>query len=420
MDTDTVKKLLFITPELPYPAQSGGKVKSLKLLQALAESYDVTLACPLKMDDAKYVEEFHAISPCRAHLHQTVHVPRTPVNLVMSHIRGVPLNVYRTHSHQLQADIASVAPEHDIVFLDHYEVYPYLPAEYQGLTVYHAHNAYFKMWERYAQLPGNLAMRAAAYIEARRVRKYEAAVATSTDLTFAAPNDALELTRAGVPAGQLHETFHLGDDQQLELPELRYADTAKKLMYVGFLGWEPNSQGLLWFIEEVWPQLVQRHPGLLFDIVGKNPDQRLQQAVAPHPGISLKGFVPDLQEIYRDSRVSVAPLLFGSGMKVKVLDAMARGMPTVTTSVGAEGIDLKPGKHLLVADDPSAMAASIDRLLTDEQLWQQLQHNSRALISERYTWRQLFIKMNLAMSNGLREKTAAMREPGERQLQHAG
>ena len=415
-----MKKLLFITPELPYPAQSGGKVKSLKLLQALAERYDVTLACPLKMDDAKYVEEFHAISPCRAHLHEAVHVPRTPVNLVMSHIRGVPLNVYRTHSHQLQADIASVAPQHDIVFLDHYEVYTYLPREYQGLTVYHAHNAYFKMWERYAQLPGNPAMRLAAHIEARRVRKYEATVAASTDLTFAAPNDALELGKAGVPTDQIHETFHLGDDRQLELPDLRYADTAKKLMYVGFLGWEPNSQGLLWFIEEVWPLLVKRHPDLLFDIVGKNPDQRLQQAVAPHRGITLKGFVPDLQEIYRDSRVSVAPLLFGSGMKVKVLDAMARGMPTVTTSVGAEGIDLEPGKHLLLADDPAAMAASIDSLLTDPQLWQRLQHNSRALISERYTWRQLFIKMNLAMSNGLREKAATMSDTAARQLQHAG
>ena len=88
--------------------------------------------------------------------------------------------------------------------------------------------------------------------------------------------------------------------------------------------------------------------------------------------------------------------------------------------MGAEGIDLEPGKHLLVADDPGSMADGIDRLLTDPQLWQRLQHNSRALISERYTWRQLFIKMNLAMSNGLREKTAAMREPGERQLQHAG
>ena len=191
-------------------------------------------------------------------------------------------------------------------------------------------------------------------------------------------------------------------------------------MYVGFLGWEPNSQGLLWFIEEVWPQLVKRHPDLLFDIVGKNPGQRLQQAVAPHKGMSLKGFVPDLQEIYRDSRVSVAPLLFGSGMKVKVLDAMARGMPTVTTSVGAEGIDLEPGKHLLVADDPATMAASIDSLLTDPQLWQHLQHNSRALINERYTWRQLFTQMHQAMASGLRQKTASRRENTAQQLQHAG
>jgi glycosyltransferase involved in cell wall biosynthesis len=420
MEPDIMKKLLFITPELPYPAQSGGKVKSMKLLQALAERYDVTLACPLKMDDAKHVEEFHAISPCRNHLHEAVNIPRTPANLARSYMRGIPLNVHRSHSHQLQADIASVVDQYDIVFLDHYEVYSYLPRGFEGLCVYHAHNAYFKMWERYAQLPGNPAMRLAAHVEASRVRKYEATVAHSTDLTFAAPNDALELGRAGVPLAKVHETFHLGDDRQLEMPDLHYTDTAKKLMYVGFLGWEPNSQGLLWFIEEVWPQLLKRHPDLLFDIVGKNPDQRLQQAAARHKGIRLKGFVPDLQEIYRDSRVSVAPLLFGSGMKVKVLDAMARGMPTVTTSVGAEGIDLKPGKHLLVADDPTAMAACIDRLLTDPQLWQQLQHNSRALISERYTWRQLFARMHQAMAGGLRQKTAARPENARQRLQHAG
>jgi len=415
-----MKKLLFITPELPYPAQSGGKVKSLQLLQALAERYDVTLACPLKMEDAKHVEEFHAISPCREHLHEAVNIPRTPANLARSYIRGVPLNVHRTHGRQLQADIASVVDQYDLVFLDHYEVYSYLPPGFQGLSVYHAHNAYFKIWERYAQLPGNPAMRLAAHIEAGRVRKYEATVAQSTDLTFAAPNDALELGRAGVSLSKLAETFHLGDDTQLELPDLRYADTTKKLMYVGFLGWEPNSQGLLWFIDKVWPQLVKRHPDLLFDIVGKNPDPRLQQVVAQHKGISLKGFVPDLQEIYRDSRVSVAPLLFGSGMKVKVLDAMARGMPTVTTSVGAEGIDLEPGKHLLVADEPAAMAASIDCLLTDSELWQHLQHNSRALIRDRYTWRQLFTRMHQAMASGLRQKTAARRGNTTQRLQHAG
>lgn len=415
-----MKKLLFITPELPYPAQSGGKVKSLKLLQALAERYHVTLACPLKLEDASYLEEFHAISPCTSHLHDEVNVPRSPGNLIRSYVRGVPLNVHRTHSERLQTAILAEADDYDVVFLDHYEVFPYLPPKYEGLAVYHAHNAYFKMWQRYAQLPGNPAMRLAAYLEAKRVRSYESSVAKLTDLTFAAPNDALELKQLGVEGDKLHPTFHLGDDQQLELPDLRYVDTGKKLMYVGFLGWEPNAQGLLWFIEQVWPLLVERHPDLRFDIVGKNPDQRLQEATARWEGISLKGFVPDLQEIYRDSRVSVAPLLFGSGMKVKVLDAMARGMPTVTTSVGAEGIDVEIGTHLLVADNPDDMANEVDRLLTDSELWQRLQINSRALIRERYTWRALFSQMHRTLDIDLRISESAAPGPATRRLQHAG
>lgn len=415
-----MKKLLFITTELPYPAQSGGKVKSLKLLQALAQSYEVTLACPLKMDDVQHVGAFHAISPCHDHIHEAVNIPRTPGNLAMSYLRGIPLNVHRTHSEQLQSNIAAIASQHDIVFLDHFEVFPYLPKQYQGLTVYHAHNAYFKMWERFSQLPGNPAMRLAAHIEARRVKRYEASVANATDLTFAAPNDARELTGAGVTPEKIHDTFHLGDDQQLELPELQYANTQKKLMYVGFLGWEPNTQGLLWFIEQVWPGLVERHPDLVFDIVGKGPDQRLQQAAARWDGITLKGFVPDLQDIYKDSRVSVAPLLFGSGMKVKVLDAMARGMPTVTTSVGAEGIEMESGTHMLIADDPVGMVAQVDRLLTDPDLWQCLQINSRALIAARYTWRQLFVQMHRTLDIGLRDKASKACDETAGHLQHAG
>lgn len=414
-----MKKLLFITPELPYPAQSGGKVKSLKLLHALAEKYQVTLACPLKMEDAQYVDEFHAISPCTHHLHQQVSIPRTPGNLILSYLRGIPLNVHRTYNEQLHNSIAALANEQHVVFLDHYEVYAYLPTDYKGLTIYHAHNAYFKMWERYAQLPGNLAMRGAAYMESRRVKKYEAGVANNADLCFAAPNDGQELAKAGVALDKLHDTFHLGDDKQLELPDLQYANTEKKLMYVGFLGWEPNTQGLLWFIEQVWPRLVERHPDLRFDIVGKGPDERLQAAAAMWDGICLKGFVPDLQEIYNDARVSVAPLLFGSGMKVKVLDAMARGMPTVTTSVGAEGIDIEPGTHMLVADEPIEMATQIERLLSDPKLWLLLQTESRALITERYTWRQLFMQMHRTMEAGLPDKmNTASNQSGQR-LHHA-
>jgi glycosyltransferase involved in cell wall biosynthesis len=205
-----------------------------------------------------------------------------------------------------------------------------------------------------------------------------------------------------VDAQSIRDTYHLGDDRQLDLPSLRFAETCKKLMYVGFLGWEANAQGLLWFIETVWPRLLARHPDLEFDIVGKGADARLEAAVAPHEGIRLLGFVDDLQSVYRDSRVSVAPLLFGSGMKVKVLDAMARGIPTVTTSVGAEGIAAENGQHLMIADEAIDMAGHIDRLLEDAALWNHLQYESRALVRDRYTWRQLFDAMHGELRHALR------------------
>lgn len=406
-----MKKLLFISPELPYPPHSGGKVKSMKLLAALAERYRITFASPLKQEDSKHLRAFHEVSPCDSHLHAPVDIPRSAVNLAASYLQGWPLNVRRTLDRGLQQRIAAVAGDHDIIVLDHYEVFPYLPADYDGLVVYHAHNAYFKMWERYATLAGNPAMRLAAHLEASRVRGYEAAVANRAEVVFAAPNDARELIAAGVDSGKIRDTYHLGDDSQLALPELQYEDTAKKLMYVGFLGWEPNVQGLLWFIEEVWPRLHAKHPDLVFDIVGKNPDKRLQAAVEPHPGIRLTGYVADLQTIYRDSRVSVAPLLFGSGMKVKVLDAMARGVPTVTTSVGAEGIAVENGRHLLVEDDPARMAERIDDLLGDPGLWQRMQTASRDLIREQYTWRRLFREMHRALDQGLKDHARGKQAP---------
>ncbi len=398
-----MKKLLFISPELPYPPQSGGKVKSMKLLQSLAERYRITFASPLKLDDAHQVAEFETKSPCERHVYAPVNVPRSARNLAASYLQGVPLNVRRTLDESLRIRIAELADDHDILLLDHYEVFAYLPKDYRGLVVYHAHNAYFKLWQRYASLPGNPAMRLVAQLEAARVRRYEATVANRASLVFAAPNDARELVAAGVDPSRINDTFHLGDDSQLDMPNLRFADTKKKLMYVGFLGWEPNVQGLLWFIDDVWPLLQARHPDLRFDIVGKNPDKRLQAAVEASQGIRLTGYVKDLQTVYRDSRISVAPLLFGSGMKVKVLDAMARGIPTVTTSVGAEGIEVENGRQLLVADQPAQMAAQIDDLLGNPKLWHHLQLESRKLIRERYTWQRLFSGMHAAIETGLKQ-----------------
>ncbi|WOJ97791.1 glycosyltransferase family 4 protein [Congregibacter brevis] len=416
-----MKKLLFLTPELPYPPQSGGKVKSLKLLEALAERYEVTLVSPLKLDDADHRPAFEEKSPCVQHIHRRVNVPRSAKSLVGSYLRRKPLNVHRSYDGALAQQVRRLAPSHDVIFLDHYEVSAYLPDNYQGLVVYHAHNAYHQIWDRYARLPGNPAFKLAALVEAGRVRRAEQKIAERADLVFASPNDAEMLISSGIDASKIAHTYHLGDDSQLELPPLEFAATKKKLMYVGLLGWEANVVGLLWFIENVWPRLLQEHPDLEFDIVGKNPDQRLLDAVAIYPGIRLRGFVADLQEVYKDSRVSVAPLLFGSGMKVKVLDAMARGLPTVTTPVGAEGVDYVNNQHICVAQNAEDMAIAALNLLKDEALWNRVRDESRQLIAERYTWRQLFSSMHDALDQALKNKQGRTGTKGEMEdvIEHA-
>lgn len=389
-----MKKLLFITPELPYPPQSGGKVKSLKLLDALTERYEVTLVSPLKAEDTLYRRDFVARSPCTQHVHRRVNVSRSAGALAASYLKGIPLNVHRSYDAALATQVRRLAQSHDVIFLDHYEVAAYLPRDYRGTVVYHAHNAYHQLWDRYARLPGNIAYRAAAFVEARRVRRAELHIANRADLVFAAPNDADSLINGGVNPARIAHTYHLGDDRQLELPPLEFSRSRQELMYVGFLGWEANVVGLLWFIENVWPSLLETHPDLRFRIVGKNPDERLTNLAAIYPGIELTGFVENLEDIYRHARVSVAPLLFGSGMKVKVLDAMARGIPTVTTPVGAEGIDYVDGTHLAVATSAEAMAQRTRQLLDDEQAWSRMSAGSRLLISQRYTWSQLFSSMH--------------------------
>ncbi len=389
-----MKKMLFLTSELPWPLHSGGKLKTFKLLESLASKYDVTLVCPLKGEDEQYLNEFCRLSPCRIHLHEPVDRARNATNLVKSYIAGVPLNVLRSYSEQLASRTRKIAAHFDVIFLDHYELHYYIPQSQFGKVIYHAHNTYHKIWQTYAATPGNILFRAAAWLEFKRVKTCEKRLCKKVRLVLAAPGDIEILSQGLSGSVPFHPTYHLGNSSQLTMPDLAFDRSKHKLVYVGFLGWEPNSAGLLWFIERVWPRLVNVFPELTFDIVGKNPDQRLSSAVAQHRGITLCGFVEDLETVYQQGSVSVAPLLFGSGMKVKVLDAMSRGLPVATTSIGAESIACDHGEHLMIGDTPELMTENITQLLRDEGLWNRLQLSSRQLIREHYTWESMFSEMH--------------------------
>ncbi|MEY3017959.1 MAG: hypothetical protein RL336_1094 [Pseudomonadota bacterium] len=281
-----MKKLLMITIELPYPPSSGGRMKSWNMLKSFSDNFDVTLVTPLKYGSDE-LEEFQRNIDLGGFHFDKVERDRTPFNLLKSYALGLPLNVYRSASPKLKAKVAEIIHKFDIVVLDHYESYYYLPKNYCGNVIFHTHNATYLMWERYAKGDDGLAMRAVASIEAKRVKDYERQVCDKASLVFAAPNDIEKLCELGCDQSKFRETYHLGDDSQLALPQLQYEDTSEQLFYVGTLNWEANVDGLLWFLADVWPQLKKIHPSLSFKIAGGKPDQRLVDAVKSYGSVEL-------------------------------------------------------------------------------------------------------------------------------------
>jgi glycosyltransferase involved in cell wall biosynthesis len=137
----------------------------------------------------------------------------------------------------------------------------------------------------------------------------------------------------------------------------------KEIVFVGGMGYGPNRDGVVWFVKEVLPAILARHPDARFTAVGEKPPKWFA-AHAPH--VSGPGFVPD-ERVYLDrARVFVTPVRYGSGVRTKILNALAMRRPVVATSAGAEGLELERGREILIEDDPLAFAEAVNGLLEDD------------------------------------------------------
>jgi glycosyltransferase involved in cell wall biosynthesis len=159
----------------------------------------------------------------------------------------------------------------------------------------------------------------------------------------------------------------------------------KSLLLVSSFGSDANRDAAMVLLDTIFPLVVRRHPDATVTIVGRDPRPEL---LARHDDrrVFVTGTVPDVMPYYRTAAVAVVPLRAGGGTRLKILEAMAAGVPVVSTSIGAEGLDVVPGEHLLIADDPEAFAAAIDRLLTAASVRVAITASARKLVERLYDW----------------------------------
>jgi glycosyltransferase involved in cell wall biosynthesis len=257
-----------------------------------------------------------------------------------------------------------------------------------------AHNA---VWTIVEQMQRNASWMWRPFLgtEVRRLKQYEASllavvdrVLVTTELDRQRFNDALKELKTSAnkhiaPIRVIPIAVGTG-----ELQPIQRKPGAKNIVTLGTLHYPPNADGIRWFLYEVLPRIRRSVPNVRLTVIGKSPPADFLDLALRHPDvIRLTGYVPDLIPYLEDSSLMVVPVRAGGGMRVRILEAFAYGMPVVTTTVGLEGIQAKPGKDVLVADSPADFADSVIRLLNDDSLQSQLSKNGRLLAETRYDWK---------------------------------
>jgi glycosyltransferase involved in cell wall biosynthesis len=377
-------RILLVTETIPFPLDSGGRIKTFNTLRILSSEHEVH--CHALVRDERHLRfESQLAQHCaKVSLH---HVPRTRVSelacAMTSVATGRPFLVRRHFSPRVLGELERACQQHayDLIYCDHLSMLEYgrrltLP------VVLDAHNVEFAIVRRHAATLRWSPLRPLAALEWRALRRYERRLYPRCRLIFSVSDvDRDEISRlTGGRSRVLAVPISVDAKAATGVPVLT---DDPEVLFVGGLHWPPNADAVRFFVHDVFPRIRDVLPGVRLTVVGRG-FEHVRTLVGDQPRVSFAGHVDDVEPYFRRSRVMVVPIRSGSGMRVKILDGLARGIPTVTTTVGCEGIDVEPGRHVMVADEPAAFGRAVLTLLQDRLLAESLAAEGRRLVLEKY------------------------------------
>jgi len=381
-------KILSIANKLPYPPKDGGAIGVLNTATGLSEAGNhVTIfAVNTKKhayDPGRIPAELNSkISFVTVDADTSIRILPMISNLIFS---KKPYIATRFHKRAIYSALtAHLRDNHyDIIQIEGPYLGIYVP-EIRKLSdakiVFRSHNVEYEIWQRKAQNENNRIRRAYLNSLFKRIRRFEINVMMSCDLMVTVSERDEQILRnhnftgpsITVPSG-----IHIRDYQCKPVPQ------NEKICFIGALDWMPNQEGILWFIEKVFGEIVKRAPGTELHIAGRNAPEDLIRKLNV-PGVIYHGEVDDAHKFLKTSNILIAPLLSGSGIRIKILEGMALCKAIVTSSIGAEGIYAEHDIHLIIADDEVSFRDQLLDLLSDQERVGRLARNARKLIQEKF------------------------------------
>jgi polysaccharide biosynthesis protein PslH len=374
-----------LAPEAPYPVAGGGALRTASLLHYLARSYDTDLIVfrepgapdPSAALPAGLVRRVAVLELPR---HRRDGVSRAIRNAVRV-ARGVPPLVDRFSGCEAAVLAALRGERYDLALIEHFWCAPYAEqlAPAAGRVVLDLHNIESRLHRHCAATESGPAA-FAHHIFERASLDLERAWLPRFSGVLAASREDAGRARAIAPSARF--SVYPNALAPTPLPP-RGADNA--VVFSGNLEYHPNRTAVRFFRTEIWPRLRAGHPGLVWRLVGKNPEA-VRRWTSGDPRIEVRGPVDDAVAELARARLAVVPLLSASGTRLKILEAWAAGLPVVSTTLGAEGLPVRDGEHLLLADGAPAIARAVTRLLKCSTLASNIGQAGRLLLEKEFTW----------------------------------
>jgi polysaccharide biosynthesis protein PslH len=381
--------ILVLTPYVPYPPNFGGSVRIYHLIRQLSRRHRVHLL--------SFREEIGAGDPgglepfCRT----ITLIPRRVGDKRKQQLKSL----FSPHSFQwrfhcgrpMQQALNRLVKEHaiELVLVEFSQMAGFrFPANVP--VVLDEHNVEFDLLERMASRESRMVRRLFNRLEAAKFRREELEAAKAAAMTLVTSERDGELLASHCPGLKTVVITNGVDCDHFARPDgPRNADTA---VFVGATHYFPNEDGVLFFLREVHEEIRRAHPNFKLTVVGGKPPPSITRYRSE--SVAITGYVEDVRPYMWASSLFVVPLRMGGGTRFKIVEAMAAGVPVVSTRLGAEGISVSDGRELLLADDPGEFAKAVSRILGDPGLGETLISNGLAFVRRHFDWSVIGDKLN--------------------------
>jgi sugar transferase (PEP-CTERM/EpsH1 system associated) len=386
-------KILYFCPQQVWPLTGGALLRNFHLANALASRCSVTL-----LQLARPGEQ-PAINWPATNFRQVLTFERdsayTPAKVLNGIIGPAPLPVLNYASKSAAAALSSLLAREsfDAVQLESVHLLSYLDAIRQAprspAVVADWHNIESELMARYASQTRHWARRIAAKRTASLLERAEQRLLAEADVHTVVSEREKQALLKRLPGAKIHVipngvdmAAFAGIDAAVSPDDP--APARNTVLYVGSMDYHANVDAVTWFVREIWPKVEKQLPDLTFTIAGRNPGPGVRALASPR--VRVTGSVEDVRPYYAAALAVVVPLRVGSGTRLKILEAMAAGVPVVSTSLGAEGLDAVDAIHLLLADSPEQISSSLGRILQQPGLARDLSDAAKAFVAQRYDW----------------------------------